>query len=98
MDSYDNPEQQQRGTCLYAAVALGGISVFAFLLVLITGGWFLWVIGIVTAFAGFAGIHYVLWGHSMVRQTAAEREEPPPDDREEFGDWPPEDAHRIRRP
>jgi hypothetical protein len=48
---------------------------FALLLVVATGGWAVYVIGVAAAIFLFGAIHYLLWGRSMLQQTAGDREE-----------------------
>ncbi len=75
MEPRDNPERRQRGTCLSLMMASGVVAFFALLLVVATGGWAVYVIGIAAAIALFGAIHYVLWGRMMLQQTAGDREE-----------------------
>ena len=84
--SSENPDQP-RSTCLMALITTGVGGFFVMMLVLITGGWLLYLCYIVAGIAVFGAIHYFLWGRLMSQETAAERErerrrdEPPP--------WPP---------
>jgi hypothetical protein len=67
--------QQRRENFLTLFLALLGGTTILFCLVLVTGGFFLWVlIGLgVIAFVG--GFHYLLWGKLFSDQVAGEREE-----------------------
>src|SRR5215470_11599791 len=44
-------------------------------LILISGGFFFYVLLVAFAIGGVAGLHYFLWGHSMHQETEGEREE-----------------------
>jgi hypothetical protein len=57
---------------------LGLISLgfFALLLIVATGGWFLWFMGAIALLVFFGCIHYLLWGQMMA---APARDEPPTD-------------------
>ncbi len=68
-------EKRQRGTCLSLMMAAMVAGFFALLLVVATGGWAMYVIWIGGAIFLFGGIHYLLWGRMMLRQTAGDREE-----------------------
>jgi hypothetical protein len=68
---------------------LGGVGIL-FFLVLVSGGFFGYVIAAVVAIALVGYVHYRLWGQSMTQQVSGEREveeererrhNPPPDDR-----------------
>jgi hypothetical protein len=48
---------------------------FLLLLVLISGGYFIYLVGIIAALGAFGGIHYLLWGRLLAQETAGEREE-----------------------
>jgi hypothetical protein len=83
--------QRQRGTCLSLMIAAGGAGFFALLLVVATGGWAVYVIGVALAIFLFGGIHYLLWGRLMLQQTAGDREEEELRQRiEDMDDEPPE--------
>jgi uncharacterized protein (DUF58 family) len=75
MEPSENPEGRQRGTCLPLMLAWVFANFSALVLVVATGGWVGYVIGVVLAIFLFGTIHYLLWGRSLLRQTAAEREE-----------------------
>jgi len=55
---------------------IGVISgvVFLVFLILLTNGWFLWMILAVFGVGGLGFLHYWTWGRSMMLETEAERE------------------------
>lgn len=59
------------GTLLAALAACG----FLFVFFLICGGLSVYVLAVVAAVVGLCFINYVVWGRSLSRQTAGEREE-----------------------
>jgi hypothetical protein len=67
--------QERRGNCL--AAVLGGMMLIFLLVfaVIITGGWFLWLLLFLALLSAFILFHYLLWGHGLSTQTAGEREE-----------------------
>ena len=71
----DTERRQQRGSCLVIALTGGLVGLLLLLLVLATGGWAIHIVWITAAILGFGGIHYLLWGRTMLQQTAGEREE-----------------------
>lgn len=73
MEPYD--ADRRRGSCLTLTLTGGLVCFLSVLLVLATGGWAVYMIGIGAAIASFGAIHYVLWGRLMLHQTAGEREE-----------------------
>ena len=75
MEPSENPEQRQRGACVSLMIAAMVVGFFALLLVVATGGWAVYVIGISAAIFLFGAIHYLLWGRLMLQQTAGDREE-----------------------
>ncbi len=68
-------DRQKRGTCLSIMMAAGVAGFFALLLVVATGGWAVYVIGVAGAIFLFGAFHYLLWGRFMLQQTAGDREE-----------------------
>jgi high-affinity Fe2+/Pb2+ permease len=66
--------QQRRGNLLalmMAALFGGGFLLF---LIVASGGFFVYVLGVVAVMAAVGFLHYVLWGHSLTQQVAAEKE------------------------
>ncbi len=76
---HDNNHQPQRGreTLLTIMLTLFGGVVFLFFLVMVTGGFFLYVALAVVAIAAVGAAHYVLWGQSMTQEVEQEKEEMP---------------------
>jgi hypothetical protein len=89
-DAPDSPRQ----TCLPVILSLVSVGFFAWLLIVATGGWALYLLLVVGALALFALFHYVLWGGLLSQQIIRQREE---EERrlEQEGDWrlPEADRH-----
>jgi hypothetical protein len=78
------------------AVLLGG-GIFTYLVV-ITGGFFLYVLlaGLGLWFFGY--LHYLLWGRSLSQRVADEPSEDNPPNEDMAGEWPddgPSGPHRL---
>jgi hypothetical protein len=73
----DHDEQASRGrretllTLMLAAVFSGGVLFF---LILVSGGFFLYVVASVFAIALVGLFHYALWGQALTQEVAGERE------------------------
>lgn len=74
MNDSDQPGQH-RANLLPVMLAVSVAGFFCFVLILLTGGFFLWVIAVVLGFVLFCLIHYALWGAAMSKEVAGEREE-----------------------
>ena len=74
---HDDNHQPSRGreTMLTIMLTLFGGVVFLFFLVMVTGGFFLYVALAVAAIAAVGAAHYVLWGQSMTQEVEIEKEE-----------------------
>jgi polyferredoxin len=59
-------------TFLLATVFAGGILFF---LVLVSGGFFVFVMAVVFAITLVGLLHYALWGYALTQEVAGEREE-----------------------
>ena len=95
MDVNQRPPRRQTFLTVFLAILLG---IFALLvLILVSGGFFLWVIYLALAVAGLALVHYVLWGRAMSRSVAGEREEEQLRQRAAADDWPLPDPNAFRR-
>jgi hypothetical protein len=89
---------QRREAFLY--VFLAGLVIFFSLLVLIliSGGIFLYVLLIALAVAAVGLFHYVVWGRALSEEVAGEREEEQLRQRAEAADeWPVSPSHGVRR-
>ena len=75
MDSDGKQMAAFRQTIVTAALTTMAAALILFAVILIGGGYFICLVGIVVAMAAFAGLHYLLWGRLMIRETAGEREE-----------------------
>ena len=75
MEPEPSPSRRHRETLLtlmLTALLAGGILFF---LVLISGGFFVFVVAVVFAMALVGLLHYALWGHALSQEVAGEREE-----------------------
>jgi hypothetical protein len=71
----ESPEEPRRESVLplmLSIVSLGGILLF---LIVVSGGFFLYVLAGVCALLFVGLLHYLLWGASMHQQTEGDREE-----------------------
>jgi hypothetical protein len=75
MDGDDRRIAAFRQTIVTTALTSMAAALILFALVLIGGGYFICLVGILAAMTAFGGLHYVLWGRLLVRETAGEREE-----------------------
>jgi membrane protein implicated in regulation of membrane protease activity len=69
--------QPTKGRALLLPVMLGSIvGIFCLLaLVVMTGGFFLYFLLVIGAFASVALMHFLLWGRALETQTEGDREE-----------------------
>jgi hypothetical protein len=67
----------QRGRESFLALLLATLTGGGFLLflILVSGGFFFYVLCAALAVTGLATLHYYLWGRSLTREVAGEREE-----------------------
>jgi fatty acid desaturase len=70
-----NPINRSRETTLAAMLTVLAAAGFLFFLMMLTGGWVIYLILVVLGIIGFGGLHYLLWGRLMMEETAGEREE-----------------------
>jgi hypothetical protein len=71
-------EQEPSGRrASFLPVILGSVGGLFFLLVLVmvTGGFFLYIVGFFVAVAALACFHWLVWGKLLTQYTAGEREE-----------------------
>lgn len=75
MDSHSAGSTSYRQTIV--SVILTGMTAafFLLLLVLVSGAYFIYLLGILGSLAAFGGLHYLLWGRLLLEETAGEREE-----------------------
>jgi hypothetical protein len=94
------PSQQHRHGLLSVFLTLFGVAFFLLVLILISGGFFLWVVLFAGGILTVALMHYALWGRAFSDQVAGEREEEQLRQRAaaaaEEDDWHTPDT-RIRR-
>ena len=95
MDHEPRPPRRQTFLTVFLALLLGAFALLV--LILVSGGFFLYVIYLALAVAGLALIHYVLWGRAMSRSVAGEREEEQLRQRAAADDWPLPDQNSFRR-
>jgi Flp pilus assembly protein TadB len=73
MDQQPQPESSSRGTFLSLFLAAFFGVGFLLFLILLTGGFFLYVI-LAVVLIGLVGlVHYLLWGQALTQEVAAER-------------------------
>ena len=83
-------QEPSRSSFLAIVLTLLVFSMIFTFLVIITGGFFLYLLGLCIGFAVFGYVHYLLWGRSLTRNVEAE--EPRPTESEpSVGEWPLEE-------
>jgi hypothetical protein len=94
------PSQQHRHGMLSVFLTLFSLVFFLIVLILVSGGFFLYVVLFAGAILAVALMHYVLWGKAFSESVAGEREEEQLRQRAaapaEEDDWHAPDT-RIRR-
>jgi hypothetical protein len=75
MDPHGPAPASGRQTVVTVALSTMAVMFFLLLTLLITGGMFLILVGIVCAIVVFGAIHYFLWGRLLTQETEGEREE-----------------------
>ena len=75
MEPGDDPYQQQRSTCLPWMLGIFLIGFFVVMLVVATGGFFIYVLGVIVGVVMVSALHYALWGHGLDDTAAEERAE-----------------------
>ena len=95
MDDNPRPPRRQTFLTVFLALLLGTFALLV--LILVSGGIFLYVIYLALAIAGIALIHYVLWGRALSREVAGEREEEQLRQRAAADDWPLPGPDSFRR-
>ncbi len=98
MQADGDPYQEQRSACLPWMLGLFIIGFFGLLLSVATGGYFVYVAGVIVAVVGITAMHYALWGRMLDESVAAEREEEEARQRAEAEfPWPRSTSDRFRR-
>jgi hypothetical protein len=94
-NEYEQYRQRREGllTIMLTGVAVGGFLLF---MILVTGGFFFYVLLGVGVIAALGFINYLLWGRSMMQATAGEREEAELKAREELEPWNLPEPRRPR--
>jgi hypothetical protein len=93
--SYDEESYQQRRlSCLPVMLSVMFGSFFMLLLVLITGGWFLYMLGVLAGVTLFAMFHWVVWGRALTQSLSREIEEERRRQQEDADNWPGSDSYR----
>jgi hypothetical protein len=91
-----------RGPFLGMMLSILALAFFVVFLVLISGGFFMYVVAAVGALVLLCGFHYVLWGRALTHAVAGEREEELLRQRAQDETWDPLNGssppHGIRRP
>lgn len=75
MEPDPNAPRKKRETFLMLILTIGFASSVLFFLVLVSGGFFVYVLASVFAIALVGLLHYALWGHALTQEVAGEREE-----------------------
>lgn len=85
----DTPDQdrQRRESVLVVFFTTFVILAAVFVVMLLTGPLFIYIIMTVLVLGGLIGLNYILWGRSMERSTAGEREEAELRERLEAPEW-----------
>src|SRR5437660_286352 len=98
MEPADNSAPQQRDACLPWMLGIFFIGFFVLMLIVATGGYFIFILGVLGAIVLVAAMHYALWGRVMDDRVAVEREEE--EAREDGAEdrWNGEGEGRFRRP
>jgi hypothetical protein len=94
-DAYERYRQRREGmlTIMLTGVAVGGFLLF---MILVTGGFFFYVLLGVGVIAALGVVNYLLWGRSMMQATAGEREEEEAKARDEQEPWNLPEPRRPR--
>jgi hypothetical protein len=84
---FDPPPQPHRHET-FLTIFLTGIAALGFLtfLIVISGGFFFYVLAAMAGIGVFALLHYLLWGYSFSEEVAGEREEEEARERAEADD------------
>jgi hypothetical protein len=80
------PQQFREKYVAYLMLVLVGLPLFVFFNV-ITGGLLIWMLEIAAGLGALAAIHYLLWGRSLNRTVASERESQPEGEPLSADDW-----------
>jgi ABC-type bacteriocin/lantibiotic exporter with double-glycine peptidase domain len=75
MDPHDTHPTSFRQTIVTIFLTGMVVAFFLLLLVLISGGLFIYLVGVLLALGAFGALHYLLWGRLLAEQTAGESEE-----------------------
>ena len=99
MERDDNSVRKGRESLLTVLLALLFGGGFLFFLILVSGGFFLYVVSAVFAIVLVGAFHYLVWGFAMTQEVAGEREELEARDRSEARrELPPRpDDYHVRR-
>jgi hypothetical protein len=71
----DDARRQHRQAVVTILLAGMAAAFTLLVLILLTGGWFVYLALLAGGMALFGLLHYVLWGRGLTRETAGEREE-----------------------
>jgi fatty acid desaturase len=73
MQLNDHPEPSHRETLLTVILTGLGAGGFLLFLIMISGGFFFWVLVAVAVMVGLGFFHYILWGYAMTQEVAEEQ-------------------------
>jgi hypothetical protein len=97
MDPTDDTARQARQTFLTIFLT-GLLGVFCLLvLILISGGFFFYVLLVGLGMTAAGLLHYLAWGRAFSEEVAGEREEEQLRERAQAEEWPLPERHTFRR-
>ena len=96
MDYDSNLDRRRRETVLTVMLAALGSAGVLFFLVLITGGFLLWLVTGLLAVIGLGLLNYLIWGFWLVQATEGEREEAQLQGQLDVNEWDLPDPRRPR--
>jgi hypothetical protein len=67
-----------------------------FVLILMSGGFFFWVLVVALAIGAFGTLHYLMWGKALDESVAGEREEEQLRERAQADEWPMPEERGFR--
>jgi high-affinity Fe2+/Pb2+ permease len=82
----DDWRRQRENMLVLIFCTVGGMFLFAFLMV-ITAGFFIYFVGVILLLCLLGFVNYALWGRDMNRETEGEREEAQVKMEAELNEW-----------
>jgi hypothetical protein len=93
LDQRSSPPRNTFLAIVLSLLVVGGFSVF---FMIITGGFFIYMLGVIAGVVALGYVNYLLWGRSLSREVTAQQEEE--EARGGHDDWPYEEWQDPRRP